>query len=213
MAQQSQQKNYLFYSNQCQHSKRLLQQLQKTSLINTIQMVNIDDPKISVPPFIQCVPSLYIPTSRHVLTESHIFEWIDAQIQQEIKNKGTVNMAEITGDANILPFHQNEMTKGLSGAAYSFLDDSKNDLLNQNYSFLQERDINKMPEYTRYDAPSNGGGDGGGSGMGMNNLAATQRKTGGVIGKAYENLLAARGQDMQQQRGGSPPAPNFSSPY
>ena len=35
---QGPQKNYLFYSNQCQHSKRLLLQIQKTAIVNNVQI-------------------------------------------------------------------------------------------------------------------------------------------------------------------------------
>jgi hypothetical protein len=201
---QSSQKNYLFYSGQCNHSKKLLQSLQNTKLLSTIQLVSIDDPRVNIPQFIQCVPSLYIPSSRHVLTEDHLFQWVNNQLQTEQKNNNNINMADVTGDANILPFHSSEMTQGLAGAAYSFLDDSKNDLLNQNYSFLQDRDINKLPEFTRYDAPNSSGGS---SNMG----GPVQKKTGGIVDQAYEKLMAARGSDMKNR--GPPPAPNFSSPY
>ena len=65
----------------------------------------------------------------------------------KITNK--VKMADITGDDSILPFQMSEMGNGLAGAVYSFIEDDKNDLMNQNYSFLQDRDINKMPEFTK----------------------------------------------------------------
>lgn len=205
MSQQQQQKNYLFYSNQCQHSKRLLHHLQKTALLSTIQLVNIDDPRVTLPPFIQCVPTLYIPSTRHVLTEVHLFEWVDGQLKEEAANAGKVNMADVTGDANILPFHSSEMTKGLAGASYSFLDDTKNDLINQNYSFLQDRDINKMPEYTRYDAQPPQGS------TSSSMAGPTQKKTGGTVDKAYEELMKQRGND--NRRPAAPPTPNFSSPF
>jgi hypothetical protein len=202
--QSSQGKNYLFYSAQCQHSKRLLQRLQKTALLNIIQLVNIDDPRVTLPPFIQCVPTLYIPTTRHVLTEDHLFEWVENQLKVETSNAGNVNMEDITGDANILPFHSNEMTQGASGAAYSFLDDTKNDMLNQNYSFLQERDINKMPEFTRYDAPPP-------AGTAPSMAGPVQKKTGGTVDKEYEQLMKSRGND--NRRSGPPTTPNFSSSF
>jgi hypothetical protein len=211
MSQQQQQKNYLFVSNHCQHSKRLLMQLQKSPLVNAFQIVNIDDPRIQLPQFVQCVPTLYIPSKRHVLTDSDLFQWFQNEFQKELTNEtinaGKINIADITGDASILPFQISEMGNGLSGAAYSFLEDDKNDLMNQNYSFLQDRDINKMPDFTRHDAPSTlGGGGGGNKGAGMQ-----QRKTGGSTDQAYDMMMKARSADMQQRA--PPQTPNFSSPY
>ena len=197
-----QQKNYIFVSNHCQHSKRLMQQLQNTSLINDMQVVNIDDKRVQLPSFVQCVPTLYIPSKRQVLTDSHLFQWFDTALKEEISNKGKVSMADVTGDANILPFQMGEMGSGLSGAAYSFIEEDKNDLLNQNYSFLQERDINKMPDFTRSDGSSSDSSSG---------KVAPPRKTGGGTDNAYEQMMKSRGAEMQQR--GPPQTPNFGSPY
>ena len=203
---QPQQKHYLFVSNHCQHSKRLLTQLQKTALMGDINVVNIDDPRVKLPDFVQCVPTLYIPSKRQVLTDSHLFQWFEESLKEETSSKGKVNIADITGDASILPFQMSEMGNGLAGAMYSFIEEDKNDLMNQNYSFLQDRDINKMPEFTRSDAAPSSGGGGGGS-----KAAPANKKTGGNTDNAYEQMMKARGSDMQQK--GPPQAPNFSSPF
>ena len=197
------QKNYLFYSNNCQHSKKLLSQIQNTPLTNNIQMINIDDPRVKLPEFVECVPTLYISSKRQVLTDSHLFQWFEESMKIENVNKSKINIADITGDASILPFQMSEMGNGLAGAMYSFIEEDKNDLMNQNYSFLQDRDINKMPDFTRSDAgPS--GGDGGKS-------VAASKKTGGNTDSAYEQMMKARGSETQQKS--VPQTPNFSSPY
>lgn len=199
---QGSQKNYLFYSNQCQHSKRLLLQIQKTPIINNMQMVNIDDPKVQLPNFVQSVPTLYLPSKRQVLTDTHLFKWFDEELQNVSEKANKVSMADITGDDSILPFQMSEMGSGLAGAVYSFIEDDKNDLMNQNYSFLQDRDINKMPDFTRSDAASS---------ESSKNATSTQKKTGGGTDTAYDQMMKARGNDMQKQ---SPPeTPNFSIPY
>ena len=200
---QGSQKNYLFYSNQCQHSKRLLLQIQKTPIINTMQMVNIDDPKVQLPNFVQSVPTLYLPAKRQVLTDTHLFKWFDEELQKESENASKVKMADITGDDSILPFQMSEMGSGLAGSVYSFIEEDKNDLMNQNYSFLQDRDINKMPDFTRSDAPN--------SSTSSKQGAATQKKTGGGTDTAYDQMMKARGNDMQKK--GPPQVPNFTSPY
>jgi hypothetical protein len=200
-----QQKNYLFISNHCEHSKRLMIQLQKTQLMNSFQLVNIDDPRVQLPQFVQCVPTLYIPSKRHVLTDADLFQWFQNEFDNENKNVGKINMVDITGDSNILPFLTSEMGSGLSGASYSFLEDEKNELMNQNYSFLQERDINKMPDFTRHDAPSSFNSNSN-KGAGIQ-----QKKTGGTTDQAYDMMMKARGTEMQNRA--PPQTPNFSSPY
>ena len=199
-------KNYLFVSNHCQHSKRLIMQLQKSSLLNDFQIVNIDDSRIQLPQFVQCVPTLYIPSKRHVLTDADLFQWFQSEFQKETQtNASKINIADITGDANILPFQLGEMGSGLAGSVYSFLEDEKNDLMNQNYSFLQDRDINKMPDFTRHDAPNTTGEGNQGSGI-------QQRKTGGGTDQAYDMLMKDRNGESQKQRV-IPQTPNFNSPY
>ena len=203
---QGPQKNYLFYSNQCQHSKRLLLQIQKTAIVNNMQMVNIDNPKVQLPNFVQSVPTLYLPEKRQVLTDTHLFQWFDEELKKESENAGKVKMADITGDDSILPFQMSEMGNGLAGAVYSFIEEEKNDLMNQNYSFLQDRDINKMPDFTRFDAVTSGS-----QSQSSAAAAASGKKTGGGTTTAYDQMMKARGNDMQQK--GPPQTPNFSSPY
>jgi len=199
---QGQQKNYLFYSNQCQHSKRILLQIQKTSIVNNFQLVNIDNPQVQLPNFVQAVPTLYLPSKRQVLTDSHLFQWFETELAQENENNNKVKMSDVTGDDSILPFQMSEMGNGLAGAVYSFIEDDKNDLMNQNYSFLQDRDINKMPDFTRSDAASSDS---------SKNATSSQKKTGGGTDTAYDQMMKARGNDMQKQA--PPETPNFSIPY
>jgi hypothetical protein len=200
---QGNQKNYLFYSNQCQHSKRLLLQIQKTTIINNMQMINIDNPQVQLPNFVQSVPTLYLPAKRQVLTDTHLFQWFEEELKKESESADKIKMADITGDDSILPFQMSEMGNGLAGAVYSFIEEDKNDLMNQNYSFLQDRDINKMPDFTRFDSNANTGTSKSG--------ASTAKKTGGNTDTAYEQMMKARGNDMQKK--GAPQVPNFSSPY
>ena len=90
-------------------------------------MVNIDDPKVQLPSFVQAVPTLYLPAKRQVLTDTHLFKWFDDELQNESANSSKIKMADITGDESILPFQMSEMGSGLSGAVYSFIEEDKND--------------------------------------------------------------------------------------
>lgn len=204
------QKKFLFYSNNCPHSKRLLHRLQQTSLLNTIQLINIDDPRVKLPQFLNSVPTLFLAAESKVLADAQLFQWVEQQLVASQKSQNLQNIAEITGDASILPFQMGEMGSGLTGSSYSFIEESQNDLMNQNYSFLQDRDINKMPEFTKYNpnAPTLGSSTGDGN-MG----AGTQtKKTGGTVDRAYEALMASRNSEMAG-RNQIPPTPNFASPF
>ena len=200
---QNAQKNFIFVSNNCQHSKRLMQMLHNTALLSDMQIVNIDDKRVQLPTFVECLPTLYIPSKRQVLTDSHLFQWFAEALKIESENKGKVSMADVTGDANILPFQMGEMGSGLAGSTYSFIEEEKNDLMNQNFSFLQDRDINKIPDFTRSDAGPNGGSG--------NASVVAPRKTGGNTDNAYEQMMKSRGSEMQKKA--SPQSLNFSSPY
>jgi len=202
---QQSQKNYLFISNNCNHSKKLLGLLKPTELIKDVNLINIDDPRVQLPNFVQCVPTLYISSKRQVLTDSHLFQWFDEALKIETSNKSKINIADITGDANILPFQMSEMGSGLSGSVYSFIEEDKNDLLNQNYSFLQDRDINKMPEFTRSDAVSPNNSS-------SNSKITAPKKSGGNTDNAYEQMMKSRSAEMMKTRS-SPQTPNFGSPY
>jgi hypothetical protein len=168
-----------------------------------MQMVNIDDPKVQLPNFVQSVPTLYLPGKRQVLTDTHLFKWFDEELKKESENASKVKMADITGDDSILPFQMSEMGNGLAGAVYSFIEEDKNDLMNQNYSFLQDRDINKMPDFTRSDGTS--------SGSTTNSKLTAPKKTGGGTDNAYDQMMKARGSEMQKRN--PPQTPDFSSPY
>ena len=253
MSQQT--KNYLFISNNCQHSKKLMTQLQQSHnalLLSSFQIINIDDSRIQLPQFVQCVPTLYIPSKKHVLTDTDLFQWFQNEMRntnqnsgsggynnnnmqqnnnnnrqnynnnnnnngqnnnnnngQNNNNSGTINISDITGDPNILPFQSSEMGDGLSGSTYSFIEDSKNDLMNQNYSFLQDRDINKVPEFTKHNATqSNGNNSNNNKGAGQQ-----QRKTGGSTDTAYDSLMQSRNSEMQNQKPAIPQTPNFNDPW
>ena len=83
---QNAQKNYIFVSNHCQHSKRLMQMLQNTTLLSEMQIVNIDDKRVQLPTFVECLPTLYIPSKRQVLTDSHLFQWFTEALKIESEN-------------------------------------------------------------------------------------------------------------------------------
>lgn len=153
------QKDIVFYSNYCLHCNNLLNKLSKTPIQNKIFYVCIDDNNIKIPKIITRVPSLYLVNEKRVLIENEIDNWVDGQLsaiqsknkQQElqkpisdqIKNmelqnshpsdNSNKNNNQEPGD--IMAYHGNEMGGGLS-TNYSFLDDSNNSSLNNNFTFV-----------------------------------------------------------------------------
>lgn len=185
------QKMFLFFSNYCEHSKRLLNRIKSSSLINNFNMVSIDDPNINIPNFIESVPTLYDPVQRQVMNNETLFNWIENVLsnQNSSANNDVINMADITGSSDILAFQQTEMIGGAGGTAYSFINDNDNDNLNHNYEYLDNRDNNKMVQFTKA-SENNTNLNGGNSG-------SKQSKTGGAITSAYDKLMADRQQEMQ----------------
>lgn len=191
MAQQNTpQKMFLFFSNYCEHSKRLLNRIKTTNLINSFNMVCIDDANINIPDFIQVVPSIYDMTQRSVMTNETLFNWIEGVLssQNQGSQNNVINMADITGSNDILAFQHTEMIGGAGGTAYSFINDNDNDNLNHNYEYLDNRDNNKMVQFTK--AGDNPSLNNGGSGQGMS-------EKGKALSSAYDKMLADRQSEMQ----------------
>ena len=100
--------------------------------------------------FIQVVPTLYDPTQRNVMTNDKLFNWIESIMSSQNNNTSdVVNMADITGSNDILAFQQTEMIGGAGCTSYSFINDNDNDNLNHNYEYLDNRDNNKMVQFTK----------------------------------------------------------------
>ena len=80
------------------------------------------------------------------------------------------------------------MIGGAGGTAYSFIDDGDNENLNHNYEYLDNRDNNKMVQFTKAsENPSLNNGGGGGSGM---------SEKGKALSSAYDKMLADRQSEM-----------------
>lgn len=188
--------NYIFYSLQCIHSRQLLQKLKGFPICKSINFINIDDPKINIPQFIQVVPTLYISSMKKILSDTELQNWTNNIIgnssNQNInmqQNNTNVNIRDITGDDNISPFVGSEMLGGSSAASYSFIDDKANEQLGHNFGFLDDRDASKIPTITKFES---------------SNLSSTSGRSGKASGmdKEYEQMMAQRSSDIpkSQQR-------------
>lgn len=193
--------NYLFYSLQCQHSRQLLTKLKGHPICQGINFVNIDDPRVNIPQFIQAVPTLYISSMKKVLCDQELTGWINNMVggarapngsslspQQQQMGGGFVDMSSITGDDKIMPFLSGEMRGGSSMASYSFIDDNLNEKMGHNFGFLDDRDNSGIPMITRAD------GGGASSTGGMGSSSRTGRNSG--IDKQYEAMMLSRSNDI-----------------
>lgn len=116
-------KNILFFSNFCCHSKELVKKISSTPLKNELLYICVDDKNIRLPPFIQVVPTIYLVKNKSILVEDKITEWIDSKNEQD------------TGE--ILAYHGNSMNS--ISTNFSFLDNDAETLkINSRYTLLDE---------------------------------------------------------------------------
>ena len=191
-------KNFLlFYSkSKCDHSKRCIDQLTKSGLIQHLILCNVDDPKLNIPNFIEYVPSLYIVHTKTILTNDDLFQWI--QLNSTVVSKATTNnnvsMADITGDDSIFAFQHNEFS-GSGCSAYSFIDDGQNELIPSNCEFLDRKNETlTMPKITRID------GQNGPPTTESINVNSDKNAGKDEISLAYSKMLEARKNDVMPQR-------------
>jgi len=198
--------NYLFFSLQCPHSRQLLQKLKGHPICQGINFVNIDDPRVNVPAFVQVVPTLFIASLKKVITDGELINWVDNMVGGSNPPRGsslspnqtpqmhhpqqsnTISISSITGDDSILPFVGSEMLGGSSMASYSFIDDGANEQMGHNFGFLDDRDTSKIPMITRADAANSNNNTPGISG------SRTGRNNG--IDKEYERMMSQRAADV-----------------
>lgn len=175
--------NFLFYSNYCQHSKRLIEELKKVGAQNNFSMCCVDDPNINLPPFIQSVPTIYLANERKILVNENLFSWVNSTFRQSNQNtQNTVlTNADITGSNDIMAFHNTEMGSQFSDS-YSFIDEgSAKKAMHHSYSYLNDNP-DSLPSFTR------SGGDPGSSSGGQG--ARSEKSS--SLDKAYEQLMQQR---------------------
>ena len=75
-------KNYIFYSNYCHHSNKLLNLLKNNNMINNFELCCVDDSQIQLPSFITCVPTLYIVSQKRTLNDDALFHFLNIEINK-----------------------------------------------------------------------------------------------------------------------------------
>lgn len=183
-----QQKIYLFFSTRfCEHSKRCLDRMKKNGLISQVTLCDIDTPNIQIPPFVQSVPTLYLAGEKRLLTDSSLFEWLETNNQTRAAGgAGVISMADVTGDANIFAFHQNEMIGGGS-SGYAFIDESQNEQMSFGREFIDgsNKDQVNIAAFTRADGAAGGASSG---------QEKDQRQS--EMDKAFQKMMDERNRDV-----------------
>lgn len=194
MSNNNKQSNYfLFYSKGfCDFSKRCIDRLTKSGLLEGIVLCNIDDTKLMIPPFITTVPTLFIVSERSILTDTKLFEWIEQNNVNTRQENNIISMADITGKENVFAFQQNEMS-GTGGSAYAFIDNNHNDALPSIYAMYDGSNIDKltMPPLTKINDTLTA--DDPLKSVNVGQLKHVQKDE---LCVAYEKMLADRNSDM-----------------
>lgn len=71
-------KPFLFYSNKCHHSARLINRIKPTNLVNNLNFICVDNPDLNIPTYITSVPTLYDQKIGRPITDNELFNWIEA---------------------------------------------------------------------------------------------------------------------------------------
>jgi len=198
---------HLFYSEGfCEHSKRCKDRIAKLGLGGLINLWNIDNPAINIPPFIQSVPTIYLADSRRILVGRELFDWIEQQGQRAPStNQNIQTMASITGSDTICAWSSNEIG---GGGGFAFIDDAQNQLLDSQFEFLDGsngKDKLKMAQLTRIGEGDLGaipgqdtGSNNGNAGFGQQPQGSGRNSRGGSeTDKAYQRMMEERNQEMQ----------------
>lgn len=178
---------YLFFSNNCEHSKKIVHMLNCSSMTTKMNMCCIDDLNLQIPQFITTVPSLYIKSQQpQLLQNQQLFDWVISQTTQKKQQQQTNNNKN--DESGIMAYHREEF-----GGNFS-----------DNYSFISDNDKTTKPlshafeflgDSSNYVPPSqnlNGGGN-----SSSNNK---RNEKADLMNKAYEDLVAQRNSEMNNGR-------------
>ena len=202
-------KDFLFFSNLCPHSNKLLEILNKNNLIDNFELCCVDNTDIELPDFILSVPTLYLVNQKRVLVDESLFHFINIEInkksntlsqpqpqqqqqlqklqqtqQQPQQTQQQTKMGQIenqTGDPSISGFHSTEMGSSFSDN-YSFINDNKH--IEHSYTFIGDNNTTNEEKLL----PSN------------TNIISQQenQNKSDLMDKAYEDMIKQRGNDMPQ---------------
>lgn len=197
--------SFLFFSEHCEHSKKLLNTLTEHNLIKNYELCCIDLDDIKIPDFVTSVPTIYISNQKRLLVDEALFHYINIEINRnnnQSSNKPQmqtqppqINPNQITqqpsgqSNDNISGFFNKEMGNSLSDS-YSFI--NSNESIPHSFSFLgndpNNNQNNNRNQNNQEPTP----------------LVTSNSSKSGMMDKAYDQLLQDRnsevGQNISQMR-------------
>jgi hypothetical protein len=186
--------NILFFSQNCQHSKKLIAKIINTPLYGSLQKVCVDDPQTrsKLPKWVNCVPMIYLAQNntsfQNPLKDPEIWMWIESQIsqtqvkaqppqqqfqqqQQNMNQNPSPSSSQppqppVGGESmGFEPFNSMEMRGGIASDNYSlFSNDNPNTVFQHSYEMIGAN-APPPPPSSQYKPPSS---QSGGMAQGMN---------------------------------------------
>ena len=80
-------KNLIFYSNHCPHSRKLLKILNEEKIGHNLVRVCVDSARIRIPSFISSVPTLYLTREKKILTDDSLQNWLNVLREKKVSKK------------------------------------------------------------------------------------------------------------------------------
>lgn len=121
-------KTLIFYSNYCQYSKNLIEEITKANIRDEFLLVCIDSNNYNIPKFVTKVPMIFSKTENRIYVEDEIVQYIN-NVANSKKNSSTNNQ-------NVEYYSQVEMDSKFSDN-FSFLNDENQ---KRSFVFLNEDD-------------------------------------------------------------------------
>lgn len=110
--------NYLFYSDKCPHSRKMIQMLERSPIASTFKRISVDNLR-SIPNGITTVPTIVVPNQPRPLTGRQAFEWIEKQNEPKVE----------------LPKFSNKKIE-------AFFPQEMNSSFSDNYAYIGKKDSN-----------------------------------------------------------------------
>lgn len=150
----------LFYSNHCNASQMLMDQLERYEVKKYFKLVNVEkllSKGMKLPPDIRVVPALMLLPSRNILMGKPLFDYLLLPNKgfiftaKQVKTKEDSKMTEQQSNGDPIAFG---IINYASGDMFSYIDDANGDMTDQHkqysWSSLDERVVIQTPQDDDY---------------------------------------------------------------
>ena len=185
--------SFLFFSEHCDHSKKLLNTLTENNLINNYELCCIDLDDIKIPDFVTSVPTIYISNQKRLLVDEALFHYINIEINRNNNQSSNTQQMETQPpqiNPNQITQPQTEQSNDISG----FFNKEMGNSMSDSYSFINSEE--SIPHSYSFlgNEPNN---------KNKNNqeptpLVTSNSSKSGMMNKAYDQLLQDRNGDIGQ---------------